>query len=79
VRAPYVQEVDTESAQDHARDAEDVWPLADQRARLGRMRSLTFHKAVTSEIWDSLSASDEASVERVWHTPNAAHQRRNRA
>ena len=29
---------------------------------------------MTSEICDSLSAFESASVDSVWHTPNAAHQ-----
>ena len=35
---------------------------------------LTFHSAVTSEISESLSAFDRASVDSVWQTPNTAHQ-----
>src|SRR3989449_11122041 len=47
-------------------------PIVSPTAR--RIKSLTFQSAVTSEISDSLSAFERASVESVWQTPNTRHQ-----
>src|SRR3989441_8982028 len=47
-------------------------PIVSPTAR--RIKRLTFQSAVTSEISDSLSAFERASVESVWQTPNTRHQ-----
>ncbi len=36
-----------------------------------RIRRLTFQRAVTREIWESLSALERASVEMVWQRPKS--------